>query len=460
MGGARAPRARPESTPPLKEPTLTTDDTGDGARLLDPSGRAERSPATLRAVEVALDAERLAAARRHAGAHGRVLERDGRALLSWGVAARLVLPLGLAAPETATAAEALLAAIAGDNGARALALGALPFDPHARGELVVPAITVIDRRGHAPVARAIGTPEEVARLLGGFPFAPGAPAPPAAAPADLPDRFELISSRSHAEFRALVAEAVAAIEAGELDKVVLAREVVVRANRPFQQADLLNRLRALHPSCLAFALDGFVGASPELLCRRRDRAVASEPLAGTVARSGDPEADEQLAASLFASPKERREHRLVVDAIAEALAPLCAELTIPEVPIVLELRNVAHLATPIRGHLAPGVDGLGALALAARLQPTPAVGGWPRAGALEYLAKHEGLERGPYAGPVGYVEAGGDGEFWLGIRSAQITGAEARLMAGVGIVAGSDPAAELAETQLKLQALLAVAVRP
>ena len=437
------------------------DDTAEPLALLVSAETGAPLPAgSLAAVETQLDPAQLAAARIHAFSSGRVPERDGRAVLSWGIAARLRLPAGIGAGGAAAHAEALLTAISGGEEARALALGALPFDPLEPGELVIPAVVVIERRGRPPVARAIGTSDELTGLLGSFPFAAPADAPPPPARAELPDQFTLVSSRSHAEFRALVAEAVAALNDGELDKVVLAREVLVRANRPFQQADLLGRLRALHPSCLTFAIDGFIGASPELLCRRRGPAVASEPLAGTVARSGDPEADERLAEGLFSSPKERREHRLVVDAIAAVLAPACSELAIPEVPIVLELRNVAHLATPIRGHLRTDHDLPGVLQLTAALQPTPAVGGWPRDAALSYLAKHEGLERGRYAGPVGYLEAGGDGEFWLGIRSAQITGNEARLMAGVGIVPGSDPVAELAETQLKLQALLAVAVRP
>lgn len=431
---------------------------GNGPRvpavLLDAQRRTVLDPDELHVVEKELSPATAGAARARAAGTGRVLEREGRAISSVGVAARLVLGEGVGRPGAARAAEELLHGI----GTGALALGALPFDPLAPGELVLPSVAVIDRRGHAPVARAIGTRGDLDRLLAGFPFL--GDAPPLPPRGDLPDRFELISTRSHAEFRALVSEALGAIAAGEVEKVVLAREVLVRANRAFQQPDLLNRLRALHPSCFAFALDGFIGASPELLCRRRGTAVASEPLAGTVARSGDPEADERLAESLLSSPKERHEHRLVVDALASVLAPVCTELAIPEVPIILELRNVAHLATPIRGHLRPGDDAPGALQLVGALQPTPAVGGWPRDAALQYLAKHEGLERGLYAGPVGYVEAGGDGEFWLGIRSAQVSGAEARLIAGVGIVDGSDPAAELAETQLKLQALLAVAVRP
>lgn len=435
------------------------------ALLLDPDNPdRELAPSELHVVEAVLAPEQLDALRRSASAEGRVLEREGRSVLTWGVAARLALPGGLGASGAASSVGELLGRIPGEEGA--LALGALPFDREAPGELVVPAVAVVaGSTERPPTARLVGrrAGADLREMLDQEPLRAAPPDRQAARTqrrGELADRFTLTSSRSHAEFRSLVAEAVTAVRNGELDKVVLAREVVVQANRPFQQADLLGRLRALHPSCLAFAVDGFVGASPELLCRRSGTTVQSEPLAGTVARSGDPEADAKAAASLFESPKERREHALVVEAIRVALEPHCAELEIPEVPIVLELRNVAHLATPIRGKLRAATHQPGALELAAALHPTPAVGGWPRAAALQYLAKHEALERDRYAGPVGFVEANGDGEFWLGIRSAQIEHNRARLIAGVGIVEGSDPAAELVETQLKLQALLAVCVRP
>jgi menaquinone-specific isochorismate synthase len=234
--------------------------------------------------------------------------------------------------------------------------------------------------------------------------------------------------------------------------------VAVLANRAFVPSDLLARLRALYPSCVAFSLDHFVGASPELLCRRAKSVVTSHPLAGTIARSGDPDEDARLARGLLASHKERSEHGFVVDAIVGELSELASVVTASAEPHLLELRNVVHLATTITGHLREPLPG--ALEIAVALHPTPAVGGWPRASAIEWLVDHEQLERDRYAGPLGYMDADGDGEWWLGIRSALLDGAHARLLAGVGIVADSDPAAELAETQLKLQALLAAAVRP
>jgi menaquinone-specific isochorismate synthase len=236
--------------------------------------------------------------------------------------------------------------------------------------------------------------------------------------------------------------------------------VDIAANRPFVIPDVLERLQALYPSCMIFSVNGFVGASPELLIRRNGRDVESHPLAGTVARSGDVHGDEVLVARLMASAKARREHAAVVDAVASALAPLCEELRVPETPSVLGLRNVSHLATHIRGRLWGSTPAPGALDLVRMVHPTPAVGGVPTEAALRYLQKVEGFDRGCYAGPVGWVDANGDGTWAIGIRCAEIEGPNARIFAGNGIVAGSDPREELAETQLKLQALLAALVRP
>jgi menaquinone-specific isochorismate synthase len=258
-----------------------------------------------------------------------------------------------------------------------------------------------------------------------------------------------------------VSAALAEIAAGSLDKLVLAREVTVHANRPFSQADLLGRLRALHPSCTAFAIDGFIGATPELLISRNGARIASVPLAGTAARSGDPDADRRAEQALLASVKERLEHRVVVDAIIAALSPVADRLEVPDRPVIHELRNVSHLGTEISGVLARVGGGYpSSLELVGLLHPTPAVAGTPVDLALDYLIKLEELDRDRYGGPVGFLDARGDGEWYVGIRSAIVEGSFARLFAGVGIVADSDPASELAETQLKLQAFLAAAVRP
>jgi menaquinone-specific isochorismate synthase len=212
---------------------------------------------------------------------------------------------------------------------------------------------------------------------------------------------------------------------------------------------------------MTFHVQGFVGASPELLIRRDGRRLASHPLAGTVARSGDATADEALVARLLGSAKERWEHRVVIEHLAGALAPWCDHLDVPATPSVLGLRNVSHLATRITGNLAEREGRVPtALDLVAAIHPTAAVGGHPTDDALAYLDKVEGFDRGTYAGPVGWVDARGEGAWALGIRSARLDGPRASMFAGVGVVADSDPAAELAETQLKLQALLAALVRP
>jgi menaquinone-specific isochorismate synthase len=274
----------------------------------------------------------------------------------------------------------------------------------------------------------------------------------------LPDGFSLTSPRSHPDWQRTIADAVDEIAGGRLDKVVVAREVLVEANRPIVVPDVLERLRSLYPACVVFSVDGFLGASPELLVERRGTAVRSHPLAGTFPRSGDPHADELLAAELVASVKDQREHRFVIEEIDRVLRSRCVALDVPSTPSIMQLRNVLHLGTEISGTLSSPAPS--ALALAAALHPTPAVAGTPTADALAWLSRHEGLSRGRYAGPVGWVDATGDGMFAIGIRSAEVDGRRARLFAGVGVVEGSDPRRELVETQLKLQAILAAVVRP
>ncbi|HXZ83346.1 MAG TPA: isochorismate synthase [Acidimicrobiales bacterium] len=436
------------------------------ARLTGPDGEPIAAGA-LSWRGVRLGSDLLARARRHAFRAGRVIARDGLEVLSWGVAARIEFPRGAGEPAAAECAHELLAAIpGGPDGETAIrgpvALGALPFDTSVPGSLVIAGTTIVVDGGTG-AAVAVGP-------------GPGSPDPWGKSPRDFavpesddrgdeagPDRFRVDSVRPHDDFLARVAAARAAIRAGDLAKVVLVREVALRANQRFRQFDLLERLRALHPTCAAFAIDGFVGASPELLVRRRDRLIGSRPLAGTVARSGDRSEDARAAAELLASPKDRLEHRYVVEAIIATFARHAGDVAVPEKPELLELRNVIHLATPVSGTLhAVGPDGRlpSALGLALELHPTPAVAGVPREAALAYLDKAEDLDRGRFAGPVGWFDASGDGEWWIGIRSAVVDGARARLFAGAGIVAASDPATELAETQLKLQALLAAFVRP
>lgn len=389
-----------------------------------------------------------------AGADGGLLWRGpSLALAGLGTALRLELPGGLSDREAVHAAGRALADLDVDDtvgrpGSGAVALGALPFDPDAPGHLVVPR-TLWGADEHGAWVTVVGAGGSTPDAL------------PAGGGGAAPDEFSLTPSMPHAEWRDRVAGAVRRIRQGDLDKVVLARRVDVRANRPFPLAEVLGRLAALYPSCMCFAIEGFIGASPELLVGRRGRQVRSHPLAGTVARSGDDLADEALIGALLASPKERWEHRLVIDTLAAALRPHCEHLDVPDRPTVLGLRNVSHLATLLEGELrSPGGRTPTALDVVAEVHPTPAVGGTPTKAALALLQAAEGYERGRYAGPVGWVDGRGDGDWALGIRSATVEGTTASMYAGVGVVADSEPAAELAETQLKLQALLAALVRP
>lgn len=389
-----------------------------------------------------------------AGDAGLLFTREGAGLAGRGVAMRIDLPDGIGAPGAAARVGEALAGIdvvrdeVEGPGSGPVAIGALPFDPHAPATLVVPALVI----GRAPdgttwithIGDGSGPPLE----------ARATPAPSVRPP----DGFSLTSQMPHDQWCRLVHDTVAEIRAGRFEKVVLARQVDVEANRPILVADVLERLRALFPSTTVFSVDGFIGASPELLVRRTGTAVRSHPLAGTMPRSGDPEADARIAAAYMASTKERHEHQVVVDAVAATLRSVCVELTVPDEPAVLQLRNVSHLGTRLDGVLAD--PAASAIDLCARLHPTPAVAGSPRDDAIRYIQDVEGFERGRYAGTVGWVDARGDGEFVVSIRCAQLDGCRARLYAGVGVVDDSDPEDELAETQLKLQALLAAVVRP
>ncbi len=424
-----------------------------------------------------------------AGDEGLMWRDEHGGLAARGVALRLELPGGLADADAVAQVGETLAGIevadqVGLPGCGPVAMGALPFDPTSPGTLVVPRWIVgrLADRGWLTTIEPIGSPESGSRA-GGITPAPGptsagsdagevlgvgemvgvggvvGPVRALGPPGEPPDEFTLTPSLPHAEWKEIVAAAVKCIAAGDFNKVVLARRVDIEANRPFNKSDVLARLVALYPSCMVFSVDGFIGASPELLIARIGNQVTSHPLAGTVARSGDAHADEALVAGLMASPKARREHGVVIDALRAALAPVCVDLDVPDRPSVLGLRNVSHLATRITARIRPSTP-LTALELAARVHPSPAVGGYPTPAALRYLQEVEGFDRGRYAGPVGWVDARGDGAWAVGIRSAELAGARASIFAGNGMVEGSDPADELAETQLKLQALLAALVRP
>ena len=393
-----------------------------------------------------------------------LFDRPGLTLVGWGTA-RLV---------GAAEAEAALAAIPCDDavgvlGSGPVALGALPFDDALCGHLVIPRFTMGTSRDVDGVTRRWATavgPADVAlpdtgelfdAVIWQYGTTPTAPA------SSEPGVVTLETPMTSPGYAAMVAEAVAAMaEPGAaLHKVVLSRPVEVRLDGPLPLSAVLRRLRAGEPNCTIFSMpvpDGsFFGASPELLVARHGTRVSSHPLAGTVPRGDTARADADAQRDLAGSAKNREEHRYVVDEIAATLAPFCEKLSVPPEPSVVAFRSVAHLGTRIEGRLARPV---GVLELLRRLHPTPAVGGTPRADALAFIAQHEAGARGPWAGPVGWVGAGGDGEWMIGIRSASLdaNGAGVTLRAGGGIVADSDPDAEAAEANVKLATVLEAVV--
>src|SRR3954451_18301853 len=209
---------------------------------------------------------------------------------------------------------------------------------------------------------------------------------------------------------------------------------------------------------MLFGVEGFIGASPELLVARTGDLVRSHPMAGTAPRSADPSTDARLAANLLASAKDQVEHRYTIDMVHDTLLPWCSYLDEEAEPSIVAMANVQHLATLVEGRLSSPPASI--IELMTALHPTPAVGGSPRAIALDLIDRHEHMDRGRYAGPVGWVDAEGNGAWAVGIRSAELDGSTARLFAGVGVLPGSDVPAELAETRAKLQALLGAIVRP
>ena len=373
--------------------------------------------------------------------------RHGAGMATAGVAARLRVSVDDAPEQVA----ALLAGIRSDDplglpGTGPIAVGALTFAPGRPAELIVPAVvTGRTRDGRAWVTET-GPAIRPPRV--GVMGAEGEPS-----------RFSVEPTADRAEWTAAVELALARIAQGPLEKVVLARQVLIEGDRPFDVATVVDRLRAVHRSSFTYAFGGFVGASPELLVRRRGDRVISQPMAGTVARGQTVEDDRRLASVLASSAKDMDEHRLVVDAIVAGLGPVCRSVYAGEEPDVVRLATVSHLATTVTGRLLPGAE-RSALDLARLLHPTPAVGGLPRREAMATIAELESFDRGLYAGPVGWQDSRGDGEWAVALRCAAIDGSCARLAAGAGIVAGSDPDAEWAETQAKFEPMLQALVRP
>jgi menaquinone-specific isochorismate synthase len=374
---------------------------------------------------------------------------EGSGFATAGVAARIAIGTG---PDRLAKAAGEVAAVLGDievddpldlPATGPIAVGAVPFLDGHEGELVVPARVV----GRTDDGRTWVT--EVSPAEKGSAKVPQTSHPE-------PTSFVVESDGGRLAWTSAVARAVARIDAGPLRKVVLARRVAVWADQPFAVPTLLDRLRRAHPSCFVFAAGGFVGASPELLIRRRGRWAWSQPMAGTVERGGSRADDRRLVSRLRSSAKEQDEHRLVVEDVERRLAEVCAEVFVKG-PEPVALSSVTHLATTVTGRLDASAPT--ALGLAGVLHPTPAVAGSPRQTALATIAELEGFDRGAYAGPVGWVDRRGDGDWAVALRCAVIDGRRATLSAGAGIVAGSDPEAEWTETQAKLEPMLRALVR-
>jgi menaquinone-specific isochorismate synthase len=334
----------------------------------------------------------------------------------------------------------------GITGTGPVLFASIAFDPVAGTSVfVVPEVTVGRRDGVGWIT-TVGDvdPRDV-------------PAPPPADD-DAPLRLRYADGAlDPATWCASVATAVERIGRGELAKVVLARDLLVSADVPLDPRRLLRRLAARFPDCWTFAVDGLLGATPELLLRRSGRQLSARVLAGTAPRGAGAD-DQRLADALIGSAKDRAEHAIAVDSLVRALEPYCTRLDAPAEPDLLTLANVRHLASDISGtQRSRGPRGAaGLLELIGAVHPTAAVCGTPTRDAAAVIAELEGMDRGRYAGPVGWLDARGDGEFGLALRCAELVGDDsARLFAGCGIVAGSDPAAELAETQSKFAAFQA-----
>jgi salicylate biosynthesis isochorismate synthase len=403
-------------------------------------------------------------------------DRRGSALAGLGCVRELRAQGPERFADVAAAWRALGAAAAMDDpdgpvGAGPVAVGGFAFADHGSGaphwapfppaSLHVPEVALQRRDGEvrltlAALARPDDTPEELLAALDRRLASMRQAAMPLLDPDPLTST-RIVSAMPPEHYVSAVARAVERIRAGGLEKIVLAREVAVHAPAPHDVAAIHAVLRDAFPQCFVFAVSrgdhAFIAASPELLVRREGLRASTLGLAGSTRRSADPAVDDHLGEQLLRSRKDRHEHVIVVQRIERALRPHAVWVTAAPEPVIAKMANIQHLATPIRAQLTRPMS---AVELAGTLHPTPAVGGEPLHVARPLIPALEGLDRGWYAGPVGWTDAGEDGEFCVALRSALLSDGIARCFAGVGVVGDSDPAAELAETEVKLQALLPV----
>lgn len=383
-----------------------------------------------------------------AGQDGLFWRGEGLALAGRGVAA--TIPASLADPAiTAERVHQVLGTASVDDevgrfGTGPVVMGALPFRRGEPGVMIVPEVVVGEGDDGTRWVTTTGD---------SYPDLDVAPDEH-----EDPVSFTIDAERDPGEWCDAVECARQELAAEGYRKAVLARAVKVTADRPLSRLRILRALADSFPSCMLFAVDGFVGASPELLVSRRGDRIRSRPMAGTAPRAADPEGDARLAEALLGSGKDREEHQITIDMVHDTLLRWCSFLDWEPEPSIAAVANVQHLSTLMEGQLSTPPPSV--LEMVAALHPTPAVGGEPRTAALELIDRLELLDRARYAGPVGWVDAEGNGDWAVGIRSAELEGCTARLFAGVGVVPDSDPAAELAETRAKLQALLSAVVRP
>jgi menaquinone-specific isochorismate synthase len=407
-------------------------------------------------------------------------EHGGAAVAALGAAARLEAGgpgrfAELAARWRTLAAEAVGDDVVVPAAAGPLALGGFSFadeggrsptwDGFAPASLVVPEVSIArgERGGERLVAltlTACAAPDDVPeqllrRLLARVAELREAPLP-LLDPAPT-GRFQVSSVMPPEHYEQAVARGVAAIRDGALEKIVLAREVLVRAPQPHDAAAVFGVLREAFPACFVFCVGHgdatLVAASPELLIRREGLRASTLALAGSTRRSADPAVDDHLGEGLLRSHKDRAEQAIVTRRIERTLRPHALWVTAAPEPALVRVANIQHLATPIRAQLARPID---VIELVGLMHPTPAVGGEPLDVAAPLIPALEGLDRGWYAGPVGWSDRNGDGEFCVALRCALLRGRDAHCYAGVGVVSESDPASELAETEIKLSALLPV----
>jgi menaquinone-specific isochorismate synthase len=389
-----------------------------------------------------------------AGDDGFVFEKGRVGVAGRGEALVVDWPAG--DPSVAAASvTAVLAAIGVDDavgaaGTGAVAFGALPFVPGGPARLVVPEV-IAGRAEDGTRWVTTVTPAE----------RPAPPDPDIAGPRanrHQPQTYTLTGAHSPEWWSDLVQQATKAMAGGDFEKVVLARQVDVTTDQPIDRLAVLERLRTGYPGCHIVGIGAFVAASPELLVAVAGDIVRAHPMAGTAPRGGDPAADQRLAASLLASSTYRHEHQVTIDVVHDTLLNWCSYVDYEAEPSVVAVANLQHLATLVEGRLSQPTPSV--LDLVAALHPTPAVAGRPRDVAVEWIARHEGIDRGRYAGAAGWVDAAGNGAWAVSVRCAEIEGTTARVWAGNGIVADSDPVTELAETRVKFQAMLSALVRP